>query len=93
MTDLELWREIAVVLQEAIGADPDFLTGVGPDTRLDGDELAALSELLRRRYGGCVDLVALVAGLDLDEIVALTVADVAKHVAAHRAPVAPAGRR
>jgi hypothetical protein len=98
VTDLELWREIAVVLQEATGEDSEFLVGLGPATRLDGDllidsvELAALSELLRQRYGDAVDLVALVAGLDLDAIVALTIGDVADHVAGHRVRVdQPAG--
>ncbi len=91
MSDSELWREVAVALREATGEDAGFLAGLGPATRLDGDlfvdslELAALSELLRQRYGGSVDLVGHVAGLDLDAIVALTIADVADHVATHRA--------
>jgi acyl carrier protein len=102
----ELWREVAVALREATGADAGFLAGLRPDTRLDGDllvdsvELAALGELLRQRFGGTVDLPGLVAGLDLDEIIALTLADVADHVTAHRAPAAhqapidePAGHR
>lgn len=85
------WREVAELLRQATREDDAFLAGIGPDTRLDGDllvdsiELAALDELLRQRYGGRVDLVGHVAGLDLDGIVALTVADVAQHVAVHRA--------
>jgi hypothetical protein len=86
----EPWREVAELLRQATGEDDAFLAGIGPDTRLDGDllvdslELAALDVLLRQRYGDGVDLVGYVAGLDIDEIVALTVADVAGHVARHR---------
>jgi len=90
VSDPELWHEIAAVLREATGEDAEFLAGLEPGTRLDGDllidslELAALDELLRHRYGGSVDLLALVARLDLDAIIALTIGDVAEHVATHR---------
>ena len=76
--------------------------GVTQDTRLDGDlflesvELAELGEAVRRHYGERVDLVGHVAGLDLDGIIALTVADVAAYVAdcadLNRADPEPAGR-
>lgn len=84
------WREVAELLRQATHEDDAFLAGLRPDTRLDGDlfvdsvELAALDELLRQRYGGSVDLVGHVAGLDLDGIVALSLADVADYVAGTR---------
>ena len=61
---------------------------VSPATKLDGQlelesvELTALSEALQARYGAHVDLAAHVAGLDVDEIIALTVGDVAAFVEA-----------
>ena len=50
---------------------------------LDSVELATLGELLRKRYGDRVDLAGFVATLDLDQLIGLTVADIAGYVAAH----------
>jgi hypothetical protein len=44
-------------------------------------DLIALDATLRRRYGDGVDLAGHVAGLGIDEIIGLTVADVAAQVA------------
>ena len=63
-------------------------TGIGPQTRLDTDlvldslEVAALGLALRERYG--VDLPAFIAGLTLDQIIELSVSDVAGFVEASR---------
>lgn len=59
---------------------------VGPDTRLDGDllmdslEFAALAGLVARKYGEHVDLEGFLASLEIDQIVELTVADIAAHI-------------
>ena len=93
---LELFGQIADLLREVAGEDDLWLDRIGPSSRLDGDllvdsvELAALSVELERRYGGAVDLAGFVAGLDIDQIIALSVADVARYVAAHRDPAAAA---
>ena len=82
--------QIARLLGDVIGEDRTGPDGIGPHTRLDGDlflesvELAALGESLRRTYGARVDLPGLIAGLDIDQIIALTVADVAAYVAGLR---------
>jgi acyl carrier protein len=82
-----LTGEIADLMRQATGEDAAWRAEVGPATRLDGDllmdslELVALDGLLRARYGARIDLAAHVAGLDIDEIIALTVADVAAYVA------------
>lgn len=74
----QLSGEIAILVQEVTGE-----TGIGPQTRLDGDllidslELAALNQLVRSRYGENVDLLGFVTNLELDEMIELTVADVA----------------
>jgi acyl carrier protein len=47
---------------------------------LDSVDLAALGAVLRDRYGPVVDLVGYVAGLDIDEIIGLTVGGVADYV-------------
>jgi tocopherol O-methyltransferase len=80
--------QIVGLLYEVLGDDGVGPDQIGPHTRLDGDlflesvELTALSVALRHRYGPEVDLAGHVAGLDLDQIIALTVADVAAYVAA-----------
>ncbi len=83
----QLQHEIAVLLAEVTGEDAAWLAGIDERTCLDGDllldsiELAALGQRLRQRHGDRVDLVGYVAGLDIDQIIALTVADVAAYVA------------
>lgn len=59
---------------------------VGPSTRLDGDllmdslEFVALAGLVAQRYGQHVDLQGFLAGLEIDEIIELTVADIATYI-------------
>ncbi|MFJ9695983.1 hypothetical protein [Kitasatospora sp. NPDC101183] len=73
--------ELIALLAEAADAPPDWAEAITPESRLDEDllldecELAALGELLRRRFGPSADLAALRAGLDLPALEALTVAD------------------
>ncbi|MEY9863873.1 tocopherol O-methyltransferase [Catenulispora sp. GAS73] len=83
-------EQLGVVLDE----DDAWRTTVTPATTLDGDlelesiELTALSEALQARYGTTVDLAAHIAGLDVDEIIAFTVGDLAAFVAARTAHTA-----
>jgi len=79
--------DIAEVLRQSVGEDRIWPEDFGPATRLDGDllledaDMAAFGEALRRRYGDRIDLVGFVADLDIDRIIALSVADVADYVA------------
>lgn len=88
-------RRIAELLRDVLDEDAAWLDSVGPDSRLDGDllveshELAAWGLALRRHYGDRVDMVGHVAGLDIDRIIALTLADVAAYVTARRSDPAP----
>ena len=69
------------MLREVTGEGPRWVERIGPDSRLEDDlqleslELAALGELLKHRYGAGVDLVGYLAGLDLDQLIAVTVGD------------------
>ncbi|MFD7732594.1 hypothetical protein ACFV6F_19665 [Kitasatospora phosalacinea] len=86
----ELVRRIADLLREVVGEDRAWSDAIRRETRLDGEllleshELAAWSLALRRDHGDHLDLVEHVAGLDIDQIIALTVGDVADLVAAGR---------
>jgi acyl carrier protein len=79
--------EIATLLRDITGEDEQWLAGIGSDSRLDGDlllesiELAALGQRLRERHGDRVDLAGFIADLEIDEIIELTVGDVAGYVA------------
>jgi hypothetical protein len=90
-----LVRPVAELLRGVLDEDAAWLAAVTPATRVDGDllveshELAAWDVALRERYGDRIDLAGHVAGLDIDGIIALTVGDVAAHVAAHRDPGPP----
>ena len=83
------YDEIMILVRDATGEDDAWRATIGPGTRLDGDllmdsvEMTALSHRLHDAYG--VDLLAFLAALDVDQIIALTVADVADFVATHRA--------
>lgn len=78
--------DLAAALAAATGDDSLLSTGIGVRTTLEGDlcfdslDLAALGAVLRERYGTPVDLVGYVAGLDIDEIIGLTVGDVTDYV-------------
>ncbi|GAA2414395.1 hypothetical protein GCM10010191_25440 [Actinomadura vinacea] len=82
--------EVVQMLVDVVGDDFLLEVEVGPETRLNDDlalesiEFVALAERLRRRYGDRADLAALVAGLDLDQIMALTVGDLVGHIESRR---------
>ena len=50
------------------------------DIELESIEFVALAERLRQRYGGRVDFTSFIAGLTIDEILALTVGDLAAYI-------------
>jgi acyl carrier protein len=83
-----LLGEVIALLQQVIGDDRYWADRVAPSARLDADlrmdslEMAALAAALGEAYGGRVDLPAYLAGLDFDQLVALTVADLAAYVGA-----------
>lgn len=80
--------EVIALLRHVIGDDPRWADRVTPSARLDADlrmdslEMTALAAALGQAYGGRVDLQAFLAGLDFDQLVALTVADLAAYVGA-----------
>jgi acyl carrier protein len=78
--------DMVEALALATGDESLLSTGINAATRLERDlcldslDLAALSALLRDRYGSAVNLTGYVAGLDIDQIIGLTVADLAAYV-------------
>ena len=82
----EVIAQIAAMVRDLVGDEGTWRGEIGPHTRLDGDlflesvELAELGDALARRYGEHVDLTGHIARLGIDEIIALTVADVAGYV-------------
>ncbi len=84
------------LLVEVTGEGEDWAAAVTPDSRIEGDlllesiEVLALADLLSRRHGERVDLRAFFAEQDIDQLIALTVGDVAAYVDAAVAGAAPA---
>jgi hypothetical protein len=78
--------DVVEALAAATGDESLLSTGISAATRLEGDlrldslDLAALGALLRERHGAAVDLTGYVAGLEIDQLIGLTVADVAAYV-------------
>jgi hypothetical protein len=66
--------------ESLLSAGLNAATRLEPDLRMDSLELTALCAVLRDRYGTAVDLAGYVAGLDIDQLIGLTVGDVAAYV-------------
>jgi acyl carrier protein len=85
-----LFAELTGLLREVTGEDAGWAAAITPQSRLEADlrlesiEFAALAGKVTGRYGREADLLGYVAGLDIDEIIALTVADLVSYLAAHR---------
>jgi acyl carrier protein len=83
-----LLAEMIALLRKATGEDPPWADAISLSSRLERDlyldslEMAALCDLAREAYGDRVDLAAFVAGLDIDQIIELTVGDLVAQVAA-----------
>jgi acyl carrier protein len=84
------YAEVVEVLRRTTGEDAAWAARIGPDTRIEGDllldslEVVAVAESLHARYDGQVDLLGYIAALDIDQIIDLTVADVARFVQTRR---------
>ena len=78
--------DVVGMLVEVIG--DDFLlegevaaeTTFSDDLAVESIEFVALAEHLRERYGDRVDFVAFVGGLELDEIMSMTVGHLVTHI-------------
>jgi acyl carrier protein len=87
----DMLAELTAMLAAVTGEDEQWAAGITAacalegDLRLDSLEFAALGELLRAAYGDRVDLLAFAAGLDIDQLIALTVGEVAAYVTARTA--------
>jgi acyl carrier protein len=88
--DPRLLEEIAELLRQVTDESGEWAAGITPNASLDGDlamesiEIAALGDLLAERYR--VDLAGYLAGLDLEALIGLTVADLTALVAVPGSP-------
>lgn len=92
--------QVAGMIEEVLGeyglADAVEIT---MDTTLQGDlelesvDLVALAGHVQARYAGRVDFAEFIAGLDLDELIGLTVGQLVDYVVARLRETAPAGGR
>lgn len=78
--------EVVALLAEVVGEDFVAAAEVGPDTTFTEDlalesiEFVALAERLRERFGDQVDFPAFLAGMDLGEILGMTVGDLVTRI-------------
>jgi len=85
--DPDLIAELAGLLLEVTGEDGAWAAAVTAQSRLELDlkldsvEVAALAVALREAYGDAADLERLLVSLEIDELLALTVGDLARYVA------------
>jgi len=77
---------IARLVHEVIGEDIDFDLDISADSSFSEDielesiEFVALAEHLQETYGERIDLIAWLGDLDLDEIIDLTVGELAEFI-------------
>jgi acyl carrier protein len=78
----EITRMLAEVLGEEFLLDIEVSprTSFSDDLALESIEFVHLSELLQQRYGERVNLAAFISGLDIDEIMAMTVGQLAGYI-------------
>ncbi len=94
-TEGEILATISGLLVEIIGEEYVLGIEIGMDTSFNADlelesiEFVALASSLREHYGNQVDFVAFLAGKDVEEIIALTVGELVRHIAASLAVPAP----
>ncbi len=85
--DEDLLGELAAMIAEVAAEDGRWKAMITPASRLEADlwldsmEMTALGELLRTRYGAAADLKAFLAGLGIDQLIELTVGDLAAYLA------------
>jgi acyl carrier protein len=87
MTAEEILTDIRIMLTEIIGVEYALSLDIGMDTAFDADlelesiEFVKLSTMLTDHYGNRVDFVAYLADKTLNEIIEMTVGDVASYIA------------
>lgn len=87
-------RLVHEVIGEDVEVDLDITadSSFSEDIELESIEFVALGEQLQLTYGEKIDLVGWFGELDLDEIIDLTVGELAEFIAACLADEAPGGR-
>jgi acyl carrier protein len=84
----EVYAVLIDALTGLVGADYVEEMEVGPDSRFEADlelesmEIAELAEQLMERYGARVDFVAWFADMELDQLIELSLGDVARFIVA-----------
>ena len=84
--------ELAESLRQVTGENVAWAARIRPESLLEGDlgldslELVDLDGILRARHGNGVDLIAMLAELDIEQIIGLTVGDLLTYLAAAGAP-------
>lgn len=78
--------EITDMLVSVVGEELLIVGEIGPATTFNDDlalesiEFVALAELLQERYGSSVDFLGFLAEKDIDQILAMSVGELAVHV-------------
>ena len=84
----QLLADLTGMLGAVTGEGPDWTAAVTEASRLEADlqlesiEVTSLASALADAYGGRVDLMAYLHGLDIDQLLDLTLGDVAALVEA-----------
>jgi acyl carrier protein len=84
----EIVDDIAGMVREVVGEDYELDVEITADSSFSEDieiesiEFVALGDLVQTRYGERIDLVGWFGELDLDEIIDLTVGELAEFIAA-----------
>jgi len=82
----EALATVRTIITEVIGEDYvqeidiDMDTSFESDLDLESIEFVALGEALTAHYGGRVDLAGWIAGMEVDDIIGMTVGQLVEHI-------------
>ena len=86
ISSLDVLDDVRTIISEVIGEDYVAEIEIGPGTSFYADleiesiEFVALAEKLQERYGERVDFAAWIATMDVDEIIGMTVGQLADYI-------------
>jgi acyl carrier protein len=86
MSDQQIFSLLKQFIAEIIGEDFAALLDITPATtfsknlEMDSIELVAFSEKVRRSFGDRIDFTGWLSGMDIDQMIALTIGDIIQYI-------------
>lgn len=86
MSDQQIFSLLKQFITEIIGEDFVVMLEITPDTsfsknlEMDSIELVAFSEKVKRTFGDRIDFTGWLSGMDIDQMISLTIGDIIQYI-------------